>query len=298
MSISVTCPACSAKLNAPDSTAGKKVKCPKPGCGTVMLVPAPAPAFEVVEDEPPAAPPRAKPKFIPAAVADDDDEDDRPRSKRRRDDDDEDGDRPRKKKRKKGGMGAGVIAGIVLGGILVLGGLGYGIYALVGGGSKAPVPAGWVEYTSDSDKFKAYFPEKPESNSFPAGQREEGIESISMHMLDMKKSTQRMVGVIVVKFKSGSTSAERDKAMEKMRKSFAEGGDGRASEPRSVKWAGQKASEIILEDIKSPGGKKAGGVVRYFATDTHAYVAILASEAGRLKPEEENGFFDNFQLLK
>ena len=49
MSIGIACPGCSAKLNAPDSAAGKKIKCPK--CQTVCAVPAPAaPAFEVVED--------------------------------------------------------------------------------------------------------------------------------------------------------------------------------------------------------------------------------------------------------
>jgi uncharacterized membrane protein (DUF2068 family) len=38
MSISVTCPACQAKLKAPDTAAGKKTKCPK--CQTVVHVPA------------------------------------------------------------------------------------------------------------------------------------------------------------------------------------------------------------------------------------------------------------------
>ena len=42
MSIAVVCPNCSAKLNAPDGAAGKKVKCPK--CQTAMLVPEALPA--------------------------------------------------------------------------------------------------------------------------------------------------------------------------------------------------------------------------------------------------------------
>jgi hypothetical protein len=109
-------------LKIPDGASGN-VKCPK--CGTIFPVKAPAPAFEVVDDEPaptqkPAAPvptatgAAARPK--PAANAEpdfevvdekpkkrvtaltDDDEDDRPRKKKTRDDDDDD--RPRGKKRR------------------------------------------------------------------------------------------------------------------------------------------------------------------------------------------------------
>ena len=143
MPISVSCPGCSATLTAPDSAAGKKVKCPKPACGMLMIIPdALAPDFEVVEDRP--APPKPKSKPVMARVDDDededrprkrsrrdddDDEDDRPRSRRRDDDDDDYDDRPRKKKRKKKGMGAGAIVAIVLGGLVVVAGGGYGIYA-------------------------------------------------------------------------------------------------------------------------------------------------------------------------
>src|SRR5262245_48293441 len=157
MPITVTCPSCSTRLAAPDTAAGKKVKCPKAGCGTIVSVPAPAaPMFEVVEDDPP--PPKPKPRVIPAVAEDDDDDrprrrprrdddddDDRPRSRRRRGDDDEDDydDRPRKKKRKRSGMSPGVIAAIAIGGVVLVAALGFGIYALVGG-SKAPVPDGWV----------------------------------------------------------------------------------------------------------------------------------------------------------
>ena len=38
MPIPASCPACSAKLKAPDATAGKRVKCPK--CGGLLIVPA------------------------------------------------------------------------------------------------------------------------------------------------------------------------------------------------------------------------------------------------------------------
>jgi hypothetical protein len=51
MPIRATCPGCNAVLNAPDTTAGKKVKCPK--CGAAVTVPsagAPAKPAAVVEE--------------------------------------------------------------------------------------------------------------------------------------------------------------------------------------------------------------------------------------------------------
>ncbi|MGL6073496.1 MAG: hypothetical protein ACRC8S_04960 [Fimbriiglobus sp.] len=126
MPLSSVCPTCSTKLNAPDSAAGKRVKCPK--CQTILVLAAPEveddAGFEVVEpekpplrvakliDSPKAAP--AKPKRIMDAVEEpkpsenydlDDDEKPRPKSRSSRRDDDEDEDdykpKPRKKKAKK-----------------------------------------------------------------------------------------------------------------------------------------------------------------------------------------------------
>jgi hypothetical protein len=99
------CSGCSARIAAPDTAAGKTVRCPK--CKASITVPAPAPAeFEVVEDDPkpaaqkPTAPAKATPtpKPRPAVVDEDADEDDRPRKKKADDEDDEDN-RPRKKKK-------------------------------------------------------------------------------------------------------------------------------------------------------------------------------------------------------
>ena len=100
MSILVVCPGCSSKLNAPDTAAGKKVKCPK--CQGAVPVPAPeATAFEVVEPKPAAPPESERPTRAasrPTAKAADDE--DRPRKRRRDEDEDEDEDeRPRGKRR-------------------------------------------------------------------------------------------------------------------------------------------------------------------------------------------------------
>src|SRR5262245_9642058 len=48
MALHVRCSECNARLNAPDSAAGKTVRCPK--CKTMTTVP--NPAWEIVDDEP------------------------------------------------------------------------------------------------------------------------------------------------------------------------------------------------------------------------------------------------------
>jgi predicted Zn finger-like uncharacterized protein len=113
----LTCDGCGAKIRAPDSAAGKRVKCPK--CATIVTLPEvdkpkddpdaeaakistkPMPPPPPIEEEPldkdektkvtsaGAKPPKIKPQ--PAgSIDDDEDEDDRPVRKRRRMDEGED----------------------------------------------------------------------------------------------------------------------------------------------------------------------------------------------------------------
>ena len=108
MPIPVACPGCSARLNAPDVAAGKRVKCPK--CQT--LIPVPAASDEEV-DEPTARPSARRPR--------DEGDDDRPR-RRPRDDEDDADDRPRPKRRRKPAASGGVpVWAYVVGGLVVAG---------------------------------------------------------------------------------------------------------------------------------------------------------------------------------
>jgi hypothetical protein len=198
MSIQVVCPGCSAKLNAPESAAGKRVKCPK--CQAAVPVPALVTEFEVVEPEP-AAPPEperpARPAPRPARNADDDrprkraraedEEEDRPR-KRKRDDEDDEEDRPRKKVRKAGGVPPVLLFGGIAAGVLAVGFAVYwfGFREESGGGTAqngpgpagpnepngpkpaappVPPPEGWKEFTFERDGFKAYFPAEPKTGA-------------------------------------------------------------------------------------------------------------------------------------
>jgi hypothetical protein len=84
MSIPVVCSGCKARLNAPDTAAGKKVKCPK--CQGAIVVPEPEAAgdFEVVDDEPAPPAEKARPKAKAQAVADEGgEEDEKPRKKKK-----------------------------------------------------------------------------------------------------------------------------------------------------------------------------------------------------------------------
>jgi len=312
MPIIVACPKCATNLSAPDAAAGKMVKCPKPGCGAVTPVPAFLAAEEVAVVDAEAAP---KPRPVRARA--DDDEDDRPRSKRRRQDDDED-DRPRgrrrrpddddeddddferpRPRRRKSGWGAGAIVAVVLGGLVVLLGVGFGIYALVGGG-KARVPPGWVEFTSEQDSFKAYFPEKVRPRPGPGRLLIPDVESVTEYAVTPKGRTRDLVGVIVLKFDPGLSPERRDYALQSIREQVVERAYSKVSSPRPVKWAGRSAQEFIVEDVlDNPGGRTGGGLIRLVATDTRIYIGLIGSlHGGRLGRDEENGFFDNFEILK
>jgi hypothetical protein len=308
MSITVTCPGCSAKLNAPDSAAGKKVKCPKPGCGTVIPVPAPMalePDFEEAEEPKP----KAKPKPVKAAVEDDDEP---PRKKRPRDEDeDDDDDRPRKKKKKQkaAGLSPAVLAGIVLGGLLVLGAIGYGIYALVsksdtassgggssgGGGSRTAVPAGWVEFKSDSDGFRAYFPKTPQALPFKVpNPKLPPAKSITLYTAGLP-TDEMFISLFVAQLRPGSSQADRDAYAEDFNRSW------RAAvgvKEGTATWAGQTAKEFVITKPATKTRPESGIVVRQMTVGDNLYGVIIANGKGIPAPEMVNGFFDNFELLK
>jgi hypothetical protein len=298
--ILVECPGCGTKLSAPDSGAGKKVRCPKAGCGTLVPVPMPLPVEEVpVVDAEPAPPPKPRPVKA-AAVEDDDDDrprkrrrdegeddDDRPRGRRRDDDDDA---RPRRRpRRKRSGTNPAVVGLIVLGLIVLIGGGGYGIYMLVAGGT--PPPPGWKEHEYKADNFKAYFPKEPRVTSMPnpgraGGEEFDAIESASVYVSGGFDDPVQ-VQMIVARFKPGMASSARDKLKTKFREMVDK--TGRAGEGKSVRWLGGSGDEFT----------SSSEVVRIVFTDTGIYAAnVRGSKGSRAKPEEEKGFFDNVRLLK
>ena len=329
MPILVECPGCGAKLNAPDSGAGKRVRCPKPGCGTLIPVPAvsaeePVPASPAsrADDEDRPRSRRRDDDDRPSKRRDDededrprkssrrDDDDDRPRSRRRDDeedrrparrrrDDDED-ERPRRgRSQRKKGMGAGAVVAIALGSILVLGGIGYGIYAMLGGSKSAP-PAGWKEYAYRDDGFKAHFPKEPEvfkvgdfgGGAF-GGKGGGGFGGFGGDFGGMPGAINTYscgdfndsvhIQVMVTRYPSGVSSILRDS----MNTGFESqlGGKIPGMEVKKVRWMGERAIQITHP----------GGVMRMAVTDKAVYQATIGGKnGGRATKSEEDGFFDNF----
>ena len=306
MPILVVCPACGARLNAPDSAAGKHVRCPKAGCGTLVPVPTLLPAEEVVEAVPVAPPPR------PARAAAGQD-DDRPRRRPRDDDEDDDDYRPRRKlgrDRERSRGNPAVIAGIVLGALVVCAGLGYGVYALaskksdagpglagLGSGleldARSRIPAGWKEYRYPRDKFRAYFP------GDPIVQRQPGGTDVTIYLSAEKTDRGDGTGVylMVVHFPADSPAAQREEWLRETPWLLGGNPDATTSAPRAVKWAGRDAREHTVTNAGQRRGSTGGAVVRIMLVGPTAYIAMIGTDNGRARPEDEAGFFDNFVLV-
>ncbi|MCI0705273.1 MAG: hypothetical protein L0241_29795 [Planctomycetia bacterium] len=352
MPISVVCPGCKSKLSAPDAAAGKRVKCPKPGCGSIIAVPAFVAVEEAEAQEPPPPPPpkpkvkaiavpfdfdqgqqpksaqkkpaamdldddeqedEPKPKKKVRAVVEDDDDDERPtkKKKRRDEDDDDDDDRPTKKKKKGKKKAAGIspvlIVGIAVGALLVLGGVGYGVYALAikkkddtantgGGGTpaKAAVPTGWVEHTSEKDKFKAYFPKQPliGPDAPPGGFPGAKPKSVTAYAVGGPADDFRII-LFVAQMQSGATPAD----IESVAEVFNQGWRGAAnSKEGTATWASRPAKEFVVEK-KNIKGPSSGILVRQMSTDAAVYGVAIFNRNGPVPSDVINGFFDNFELL-
>lgn len=336
MPIIVPCPNCAARLSAPDSAAGKVVRCPRPGCGGVAELPAFLPAEEVAVVDAVPAKPRPAPVPARAEVEDDDDTvDDRPRPRRRRRGDDE-FDRPRRRRRS--GANPAAVTALVLGGLVLVAAVGVGVYVLVnrqgdtaagkgGGGNaggntgnaggstggntgnnlfginvggpevevarpRAPVPAGWVLHTSPG-QFRAYFPKHP------------GVSTNTTSSLPGASATfvtsggpreDRAAIVIVLSFPPRAAGANQDHIAEVFRQGMLQKqmqGQVRIVSQRSLTWSGRKALEMTLES----GNKKAMVAYRQVVTDKCMYLAFFSCKTGP-SPDEENGFFDNFEIVE
>ncbi len=316
MPIVVVCPGCGAKLNAPDAAAGKRVKCPKPDCGTAVPVPAVLP--EPAPPPPPPVPKSAaldlddedeapkKPTKKPARAVDEDDEDedDRPRKKAKKrsydedDEDDEDDDRPKKKK-KKGGMSPALIGVLALVGLLVLGGVGYGVYALAfkkkddtagPGGSTTPAAdplAGWTEHRSDRDKFTIRVPRQMMMRTVGGGAREyknpPPNPQVTVLVTDVKPN---MPPGFDLRKTMETGTIQQYKNNSAVFKNMTE---------KQIQYKGQSITEVSFE---SPDGiaEKSRVAVRIVGFDKFVYLIIVGGTSDFMA--NADAVFDSFQYLK
>lgn len=291
MSTVVACPGCATKLSAPDTAAGKQLRCPK--CGATVPVPAAtAPAPEPLPLPPPDDEDE-KPRTKKAKRADG--EDQKPRTKKKRRDGGGDGgdDLTRKTSKAKKIGGAGIIIGVVAGGLLLLCLIGVGAWVFVGKGSplarRAAPPAGWKQYKYDAVGLTAYLPGDPLVTPVPVAGRVgppgggtsgaldwselQGAESVTLYMSAGDGVT---VTVIVMRFRDGPPAAARDRIRR------AQAGTANRVETRKVRWFGSDAVETSNGNTLSRTGY----------TDK----CIVAAQITRTKPETETGFFDNIDV--
>jgi hypothetical protein len=239
---------------------------------------------------------------------DDEDEDERPRKKKRKRyaDDDDDDDLPRRKRRASKGGGGAMVAVFIVGGLLLLFGVGAGIFFLVGKGSpfakKAPVPPGWEQYSYPSAGFKAYMPKKPTDMTvavngmgfggprFGAGGR--GRMGVGDEIHDAESLTVVSSGlpndpvrteVYVIRFRNQVPASIRDKIRNSPEMPVGGG------ETRTTRWLGYEAVEVTSKM----------GTARGVCADRIVIIAVVAGPNGsRATKAEEDGFFDNVELTK
>lgn len=143
MSIRIVCPSCESMFHVSDAQAGKQVKCRN--CGKPFKAHPLGKGRTVTEEEEQGDigddVPRSKPGRATKETLDDRDEgrlrrrneeDDRPR--RQRGDDEEDQPRRRKRLESRDGPNVGLIVGLSVGGLVLLVGIGVGLFFLLGAG--------------------------------------------------------------------------------------------------------------------------------------------------------------------
>jgi hypothetical protein len=279
--------------------------------------PAPPPeSLGVDDDEPAEERPARKSGTVPRPAA------------RKRLDDDEDGGEMSFRKRRAAAAGGPPVALVltiaVLVGLGIVGGVSYTAYALFisksetssgggsggggGGASKAKVPSGWKEFRFPDSGFKAYFPIEPfmQADRFSDQRLYEGLDrartryTISARRMVAEGDPKPFINGII------------DQAQ-------MNGFEVKELGRREVTWAGYPATEVVFEstvpagldpappDPKLKGKKtppKAAGptkpvtVMRLMFAEGRFYTARIDPRNDRAKPEDENGFFDNFEVLK
>lgn len=309
MPIAVLCPGCNSRLNAPDTAAGKTVKCPK--CQAAMVIPAPDAEPEVEDTPPPkrsAAPPRKR-----SAEGDDDD-------------------RPRKKRKKAATSGPPV--GLLIGGglalLLLLAGGGFAAYWFgfrdkgtgggggaggAGGGGivgKAPVPAGWKEVSPPNSGFKAYFPAVEENAQHPTLMPSAAFKTAAItNYFGWSADRNTMCAVNVLVFPDDMPAAAREAAVIARMKAGVGGAQelGRGKSTLGGKEATEVVDELSMAGKLGPNPpkpapgrtkppEKVGGVTRYCVVGNRGYIAEISHADGRPPEAHERGFFDNFEFVK
>ncbi len=211
------------------------------------------------------------------------------------DSDDEEERRPRKRKRHRDATGRstspGRVIAIVVGGLVLASAVVLGVYKLTGKKlpfAKASVPAGWQQFTSEKGDFRGYFPGqvaetpvKMEGTVSLGGRVLMEYELLTIYAWEDKSrgvairvSVTRYKGPVAPEARSELLKTQSDPSMETV--------------VRKITWSGRDAI-----DVSSPGGRSR----TVYLERAELNVSIQGPNKTRAKPEDEDGFFDNFELL-
>jgi len=312
-------------LKAPDTTAGKRVKCPK--CGDPITVPAAEVEYEMVDDDPPPTPAKKKPQLI-----EDDDEPPRPAKTKAKsksapvevdeavddEEEEEEDEKPKKKagKRKKGknreeekkkrmitlilGLCGAVVVLGAAGGVVAFA-LNMADPAKVTAPTKPappPLPAGWSTFNGDG--FSVAVPDsvqfkKQEQPPNVGGARGQPPPDAKIYTNGVQPQPGQAVNVYVVSI--GTMPAEVKAAFDK---SPQAGWD-------AIKKGGAAANQIQGEKTIQVGGAEGrqftlnagiiAGLVRVVVKGDKIYSwAVMAQAAPAEDGPEAKPFFDTFKF--
>ncbi|HEY1186659.1 MAG TPA: hypothetical protein VGE74_03330 [Gemmata sp.] len=315
MPIPVVCSNCSAELNAPDTAAGKRLKCPK--CQAVC--PVPGPAFEVVDDPaPPAAPPEVAGARAPKGRAP---ADERERARR----EPRDGNPPRTRRpvrdaveeeRPRGTSAAepargkagrvGLLVGCLFVGVLLTGGGAFGAYwfALRGKLKLLAPPAetvaldNWEEYTAPGDVFKARFPGQPEPREWKPVSGLKVTSDIREHRTGEPRLGAPSVSFFAgyVRFPDNVEPAEIDDAKKWLTTRFAApvefDGIGKTSSKITVGGRDWQEERMVVRN-----GAGSTGVVRWHVAGPMLYLVGHRTQNQEPPAAAVTQFFDAYEVL-
>jgi hypothetical protein len=297
MPIPVTCPECDARLTAPDSAAGKRIRCPK--CSTLIRVEAPTiPSRK-------GTPPGHRGRLRDSEPDDEDEE--RPRkSGRTRDRRSDQSERKAGQKRKKVGMSPLIWLAVAAGVLLLLGGGATAVYfmtgktpeqvgnQLTGGGP----PPNWKEVDDPEGGFRVYLPrglgKSPDHKDAKWKFRRisewqsitgDGVHQFGVAAIDIG---QRTVSNDVEGLKA--FVVEVDPVFLFMKKVVA---------GRSVTVGGHPGAEIeVLDDAWGAGGNadRERSYVRLVVVRNIFYVLVITTVDGKMDSTIRSTFFDSFRV--
>jgi hypothetical protein len=157
------------------------------------------------------------------------------------------------------------------------------------------VVTSWKPYTADAVKFKVDFPlGDPTVRPVFFGNKPNAVLEGWDYAVDVYKGSGPdfyQFGIRAARFHPNPKPADKDETFDILTKLLPPKGWTK-SEPKTVTWAGQQATETIWSDPAKPTRL----TIRHFVNDTGVYVGYVR-DLGALPPDEIAKFFDGFQLL-